>query len=70
MVNVAYRGLMNWSQFIAMFPPEKPFYAFLIRDYLLVFLYSAQRDHLEELPEPETPDARELAAFEAEIPVA
>lgn len=67
MVKATARGLVDWAQFVSMFPPEKPFHALLVRDYLLAYLYSALRDKLEELPEPELPDAREMAAVEAEI---
>jgi hypothetical protein len=48
MVKATARGLVNWPQFVSMFPPEKPFHALLVRDYLLVYLYSALRDNLEE----------------------
>jgi CRISPR-associated protein Cst1 len=44
-------GILNWNDFVQIFPPDDQSTSFLMRDYLLAFLYDALRD-----PEIADPD--------------
>jgi|SRR5579884_1249592 len=46
------RGILSWSDFVQLFPPDEARISFLLRDYLLAYLYTALRT--ADLPEPET----------------
>jgi len=45
------RGVLSWSDFVNLFPPDKSWVSYLMRDYLLAYLYTALRD--PDLPEAE-----------------
>ena len=55
-------GVLSWSEFIALFPPEKTWVSFLMRDYLLAYLYTALRD--PGLPDPEVIADKAAAEFQ------
>ncbi len=45
------RGILSWNDFISIFPPDHPQTSFLLRDYLLAYLYTTLRD--VDLPDAE-----------------
>jgi hypothetical protein len=55
-------GTLSWSEFVALFPPEKAWVSFLMRDYLLAYLYTALRD--PDLPDPEVIADKDSAEVE------
>lgn len=52
-LRVMRKGVLSWSDFVAIFPPNEPWKSHLVRDYLLAYLYWALRAN--DLPEPEPP---------------
>ncbi len=50
-LRAARRGVLGWNDFVNIFPPDQSWVSFLMRDYLLAYLYSALRD--ADLPEVE-----------------
>lgn len=47
-------GEVSWNDFVSIFPPEDKNTSYLMRDYLLAYLYDALHD--PNLPEPEVTD--------------
>jgi hypothetical protein len=67
MLRAIRQDLLEWTQFIQMFPPAAPYHSLLVRDYVLAYLYTALREQAETLPEPEIGDGKELTAVEKEL---
>ena len=51
MLRPVRRGVLSWNDFVNLFPPDRSWVSYLLRDYLLAYLYTALRD--PDLPEAE-----------------